>query len=119
MGYRIPGYIGIAIYGSLFLYTFLMILQSIFRTQTSIKYFNYKLGFHFVFGSYCLLETIYSYSMTIHNRFGLSSFIPSMTPCQHSLVGLFASLSRLISERCFIRFGLSNSSTIYFFVVSQ
>lgn len=68
--YRLPGYFGIAIYGSLFLYTLIRFftLLNIHDPMNSIKYFNYKIGFHIVFGLYCLCDAIYSYSLTIDNR---------------------------------------------------
>jgi hypothetical protein len=91
--YRLPGYYGLTIYGILFLYTFLRILQSIFSQPTNqIKYLNYKLGFHFVFALFCLFEGIYSYSLTIDDRYGrLTALLLSLplTMIQHHLVGIF------------------------------
>jgi hypothetical protein len=116
--YRLPGYYGLTIYGILFLYTFLRILQSIFSQPTNqIKYLNYKLGFHFVFALFCLFEGIYSYSLTIDDRSGrLTTLLLSLplTMIQHHLVGIFLPFCCFIFQCGFFFIGPLSLSLFYF-----
>ena len=66
--YILPGLIGLGIYFSLFLYTFYNIITSSFIVYRQIKYFNYKISFHFIFLFYCSCEIIYSFSLFHYNR---------------------------------------------------
>ncbi len=64
------GSIGILIYGLLLVYTLSRLVSSLchrHRHRHSLKYFNYKIAFHFVFAIYCSCETIYYSSLLIED----------------------------------------------------
>jgi hypothetical protein len=64
------GFIGIIIYGLLFLYTISRLYDSfvVKKNQKSLKYFNYKIAFHLVFAVYCVCETIYYLSILVEKQ---------------------------------------------------
>lgn len=63
------GIVGILIYGILLIYTLYRLLESISVQNRTLKYFNYKVSFHFVFLIYCSCETTYYSSILITGKY--------------------------------------------------
>ena len=66
--YYLTGFLGVLIYGLLFLYSFQFILSFLFKKKSKVKYFNYKISFHFIFSLCSIFEVIYYSSYMISER---------------------------------------------------
>jgi hypothetical protein len=64
------GFIGLLIYGLLFLYAAFRLYDSfaVKKNQNTLKYFNYKVTFHLVFALYCICELIYYTSILVDKQ---------------------------------------------------
>ena len=63
------GIFGIIIYGLLLVYALFRLFESFLITNKSLKFFNYKISFHFIFCIYCSCETTYYMSILITGKY--------------------------------------------------
>lgn len=67
--YFLTGFLGVIIYGILFIYSIYEIITSNYLKNNKIKYLNYKISFHLIFSLCNLFEVIYYFSYMIIHRF--------------------------------------------------
>lgn len=72
--YYLTGFMGIVIYGILFIYSFQQLILSNWFKNHKIKYFNYKIAFHIIFSLCSLFEVIYYFSYMLIEKLFLFSF---------------------------------------------